>query len=101
MGLLSEADFASSQLLLQCTSLGLNPEDPSPASLISLPKEALAVDLVYAPRPTTFQREALARGCETIDGRTMLIAQAALAFGMWTGEDPPLAAMAASIEVDW
>lgn len=89
-------------LVLQCTPLGVDPEhDPSPVSLERLPPSAIAVDLTYATTESAFLREARARGVEAIDGLPMLVAQAALAFSMWYGEQPPLRAMAAAVGLDW
>lgn len=81
-------------LILQCTPLGLDPElDPSPLSLDGLASTAIVVDLTYADRPSAFLRQAIGRGVDAIDGRRMLVAQAALAFSMWFGAQPPLTAM--------
>jgi shikimate dehydrogenase len=47
-------------------------------------------DIVYAPTPTRFLRDAAARGAKTIDGHEMLLAQAAASFRLWTGRDMPM-----------
>lgn len=88
-------------LVLQCTPLGLDPEsDPSPVRLDALEPGALACDLTYADRSSAFLREAATRGVEAIDGRRMLVGQAALAFSMWFGAQPPLAVMGRVLELD-
>lgn len=56
----------------------------------------LVVDLVYNPAVTPLVSEARSRGATAVNGLGMLIHQAALAFRLWTGEDPPLAAMSAA-----
>ena len=88
-------------LVLQCTPLGLRPDDdPSPVSLDAVDDDALAVDLTYADRPSAFLRAAAARGLESIDGRRMLVGQAALAFSMWFGAQPPVEVMARAIGLE-
>lgn len=94
--------LAKATLVLQCTPLGVDPQnDPSPVSLERLASTAIAVDLTYGSSPSAFLREARARGVQAIDGMPMLIAQAALSFSMWHGEQPPLRAMAAAVGHDW
>jgi shikimate dehydrogenase len=53
----------------------------------------LVVDLVYEPRMTPLLRAAEGRGAATAGGLGMLVHQAGHAFRLWTGEEPPLAAM--------
>jgi shikimate dehydrogenase len=56
----------------------------------------LVVDLVYDPPLTPLVETARARGAAAVSGLGMLIHQAAHAFRLWTGEDPPLAVMSAA-----
>ncbi len=53
----------------------------------------VAVDLVYAPRPTAWLVLAADAGATTLDGLGMLVHQAAAQLALWTGEQPPLEAM--------
>jgi shikimate dehydrogenase len=55
------------------------------------------VDLVYHPPTTALIEAARERGVTAVNGVEMLVHQAALAFRLWTGEDPPLAAMRAAV----
>ena len=97
---LEAAPLASCSIVLQCTPLGLDPvADPSPVDLSALATDAIAVDLTYADRPSAFLRQASTRGVPCIDGRPMLVAQAALAFSMWFGAQPPMEAMHAALDV--
>ena len=49
------------------------------------------------PAPTTPLLEAAAaRGAAAVDGLGMLVHQAALAFQLWTGHEPPLDVMRAA-----
>jgi shikimate dehydrogenase len=51
---------------------------------------ALVMDLVYAPRVTSFLRAAAREGAQTENGLVMLMAQAAASFEIWTGCAFPL-----------
>jgi len=53
----------------------------------------VAADLVYAPRPTRWLAEAAATGATVLDGLGMLVHQAAAQLALWTGVEPPVAAM--------
>jgi shikimate dehydrogenase len=46
-------------------------------------------DLVYSPRETKLVRSARSQGLQATSGLGMLIEQAALAFEIWTGYNPP------------
>ena len=75
-------------LLVNATSVGTSPKsDVSP-----MPSSALdgrfVYDLVYNPNPTRLMREAAARGCATLGGLEMLVAQAERQFEWWTGARP-------------
>ncbi|HWC09599.1 MAG TPA: hypothetical protein VG455_00100, partial [Acidimicrobiales bacterium] len=72
---------------------------PDPAVAIDagwLGAGQLVVDLVYDPPLTGLVETARARGAAGVNGLGMLIHQAAHAFRLWTGEDPPLAVMSAA-----
>lgn len=56
----------------------------------------VVVDLVYAPIRTPLLQAARERGAIAVTGLGMLIHQAAHAFRLWTGEDPPLEVMSAA-----
>jgi len=78
-------------LLVNATPVGMSPNidySPLPAKF-ALNKDTIVYDLVYNPRQTKLVREAQARGCSAATGLGMLIEQAALAFELWTGKNPP------------
>jgi shikimate dehydrogenase len=56
------------------------------------------VDLVYGQGTTSLVEAANTRGAVAIDGKAMLVMQAALAYQLWTGVQPPIDAMRASAE---
>jgi shikimate dehydrogenase len=75
-------------LLVNCTSCGLNSENELDLSLAALPASAVVVDIVYQPLETGLLRAARARGLATVDGLGMLLYQAQASFAAWTGVTP-------------
>ena len=82
-----EAAEVDARLVLNATPLGWRGE----LIRVSPRPEQVVVDLVY--RETPLLRRARAAGSVAHDGRGMLLRQAALSFGLWTGLEPPLGAM--------
>jgi len=82
-------------LVVNATSLGLKPEDPSPLDEKAFPlTQAEAVyDMVYKPAETKLLAAAKAADCRTASGLGMLVWQGAVAFMIWTGKQPPVAIM--------
>lgn len=68
-----------SDLLVNCTSLGMTGEFDSLDFTEFLAKDTAVCDLVYDPRETALLRRAREMGCPTMNGRGMLICQAVLA----------------------
>lgn len=95
---LSGFDATTASLVVNCTPLGLDPSDESPVDTRHCPKSCFLVDLTYSDRPSRFLSDSVAPG---IDGRPMLVAQAALSFAVWYGALPPLTEMAAAIGLRW
>ena len=84
------AACSDADLMVQTTPLGMTPhtEEMPPVDAAVINPSAVVYDLIYTPAETRFLREARARGCETINGETMLVAQGAEAFHLWTGKRP-------------
>jgi shikimate dehydrogenase len=101
VGPLDDPVLRDAALVIQATPLGLRVDDPSPVDVAQLRAGALVVDLTYSVVPSQLLRAASRRGCPVMDGIPMLIAQAALAFSLWLGGEPPLQAMAASLGRSW
>lgn len=91
-------DPSAATLLVNCTPVGLDPDEAPVVEVDRLDPAAYVLDLTYAARPSRLLDEFPGRG---EDGRAMLVAQAALAFSAWYGALPPLAEMAAAIGLDW
>lgn len=69
---------------------------PMPIDPSHLGSGQLVVDLIYEPATTPWLAAAKANGAAVANGLGMLIHQAAHAFRIWTGEDPPTEAMSAA-----
>ena len=89
------AACSDADLVVQTTPLGMTPhtEEMPPVDAAVINPSAVVYDLIYTPAETRFLREARARGCETINGETMLVAQGAEAFSLWTGVRPDMELM--------
>ena len=89
------AACSDADLVVQTTPLGMTPhtEAMPPVDATVINPSAVVYDLIYTPAETRFLREARARGCETINGETMLVAQGAEAFHLWAGVRPDMELM--------
>ena len=93
---LSDADRAGeflrqSQTAVQCTSLGLKPDDPPPLDPGLLPAHIKLFDTIY--KPTPLLRYAKAHGIAHAAGLGMLLHQGARSFSNWTGAEAPVEVM--------
>lgn len=88
------AELAKSKILVNATSIGLDPEvSPLPADILD--GHLLVLDLIY--NRTRLLRDAEAAGATAHDGETMLLHQGAAAFTLWTGQAAPLDVMGAAL----
>jgi shikimate dehydrogenase len=76
-------------LVINASSLGMTGQSPLTFDWSHAPPGAVAYDIVTAPLDTTFLQEARAKGHRTIDGLSMLIGQAAVAFAKFFGQPAP------------
>lgn len=84
-------------LIVNASSVGLHPGDPSVLTESCLKPEHLVYDCVYQPAGTMLLETAAAMGCRHADGRSMLVHQGALAFQHWFAQTAPLALMQAAL----
>ena len=100
LGTLGEAGLDGFDVVINTTPLGTAGQfaKETPATSHKLRGARLAYDLVYNPTETLFLREAREAGCETLGGLSMLIAQAAEQFKLWTGADPSEGVMCEAAE---
>ena len=76
--------------IVNTTPLGMLPDvDSSPLEESQIPQDGLVFDTVYNPRRTKLLECAARRGCRTIEGVTMFVAQGARQFELWTGQKAP------------
>jgi shikimate dehydrogenase len=87
-------------LILNATSLGLKPDDPSPLDekQFSLKQTRAVYDMIYRPAETKLLAAAKKSGCKTANGLGMLLHQGAKAFEIWTGKPAPLDVMRRALE---
>lgn len=89
------ACLRAADVIVQTTPLGMTPhvEEMPPVDWAAVNPAAVAYDLIYTPAETRFLREAAQHGLRTVNGETMLAAQGAEAFFLWTGGRPDTALM--------
>lgn len=76
-------------LLVNASALGMVGQPPLEIDLSPLPEDAVVYDAVYAPLETDLLAQARERELDTVDGLEMLVGQAALAFELFFGAEPP------------
>jgi shikimate dehydrogenase len=76
-------------LVINASSLGMQGKPPLPFDWSHAPPGSIAYDIVTAPRDTAFLQAARAKGLPAIDGLSMLIGQAAVAFEKFFGQPAP------------
>lgn len=96
----SQRDIPGADLVVNATPVGMGggPDPagtPFPADLVSAGQ--VVVDLVYSPTRTPLLDAAAQRGARAVGGLGMLVHQAALQFGLWTGLPAPLEDMRAAV----
>lgn len=104
LGLESVSAPRSADIVVNATSLGLGGGDAAEVvaalGLERLDAPAVAVDLVYAERPTPVMAWAEGVGARAVDGLEVLVRQGARSFERWTGEQAPLDVMRAGARAD-
>jgi len=83
------AKLPAAQLLVNASALGMVGQPPLEVDLSPLPEDAVVYDAVYAPLETDLLAQARDRELDTVDGLEMLVGQAALAFELFFGAEPP------------
>lgn len=72
-------------VVINATSLGLSPADPSPIDLSAIPRPRAVFDMIYNPPETALLRQARALRIPRRNGLGMLVHQGAKALELWTG----------------
>jgi shikimate dehydrogenase len=85
-------------LIVNATSLGVSDSVKEfPLDVDILHSGQVVIDLVYGTGTTALVRAARDRGAVAIDGREMLVQQAAGSYALWTGRQAPIDVMRESI----
>lgn len=80
-------------IVINATSVGMNPTDPALLPAGVLRPDQVVCDLIYRPPMTALLRQARAVGAKAINGLGMLVYQGVLSFEIWTGQRPPVEVM--------
>ena len=90
-------DIRRPDVLINATSVGLLPQDPVliPSGFVT--SRMVVCDLIYNPPVTPLLDAAKQMGAVSMNGLGMLVHQGALAFELWTGEQPPINVMRESL----
>ena len=85
---LTAADIGDAQLLVQCTTLGMQPNtnQSPPMDYAAIGSHHWCYDLVYNPSETTFMRQCAAQGANVKNGLEMLHLQAEASYAIWNGQ---------------
>ena len=84
-------------ILINTTSVGLQSnESPIPAE--ALRKNTTVMDAVYAPPETRLLSDAKKAGARTIEGKWMLVYQAALQLELWSKQKAPIKVMSQAFD---
>ncbi|MCU0631727.1 MAG: shikimate dehydrogenase [Methanolinea sp.] len=89
-GSFREFDRIKPAVVVNATSVGMEPDTASPLQKSQLFPGMTVFDLVYTPPETPLIRAARSAGCTVIPGKEMFIRQARAQFRQFTGIDAPL-----------
>jgi shikimate dehydrogenase len=97
LGVRAVAAFEPAEIVINCTSVGLDDRGVTfkalPLRADELGAGSLVVDMVYRAGGTQLLEAARTRGARVVDGLEILIAQGAASFERWTGLEAPREAM--------
>jgi shikimate dehydrogenase len=92
---LDDVDAGAYAVIVQATPVGMRGE-PAPFATEGLGPDQFVYDTVY-PGETPLVVAARARGAGAVNGTGMLVHQGAIAFELFTGQEPPLDVMRAAV----
>ncbi|MFC1767709.1 shikimate dehydrogenase [Candidatus Margulisiibacteriota bacterium] len=90
-----KTSIESCDMLVNATPIGMYPKvDGCPIDKgMKIPATALVYDLIYNPEETQLLKMAKKAGAKAFNGIGMLVRQGALAFSIFTEQDPPISVM--------
>lgn len=86
-------DLPSGAWVINATSAGLKPTDPTPINLSNVSKPAGVYDMIYNPAETPLLAEARRLKLPAANGLSMLVYQGARALEIWSERAVPVGAM--------
>jgi shikimate dehydrogenase len=87
------AALSGAAMLVNTTSGGMHGSTPLTVDPDLLRPPLVVYDIVYSPPETELLKAASANGCDVLNGLSMLVHQAAIAFECWTGVPAPVDVM--------
>jgi shikimate dehydrogenase len=90
--------LAQTDLIINCSSLGMKRTDPSPLDSSLLEANLLVFDTVYTSARTRLMQAADEAGARSANGLAMLLHQGALSFEVWFNREAPLDVMRAALK---
>ncbi len=90
--------LADVDLIVNATSLGMNPSNPTPIPARLIAPHHIVFDCVYEPSKTALLRAAEEAGARGANGLSMLLYQGALSFSIWFDREAPIEAMRAALD---
>ena len=91
------AGLSMSDLIVNCTSLGMKADNRSPIPATLLGARHLLYDTIYVAHRTPFLRAGDTAGARGENGLSMLLHQGALSFERWFHREPPIEVMRAAL----
>ena len=85
-------------LVVNCSSIGMKPGDPSPIPAALLSREHLLYDTIYTADRTPLMLAADQAGARSANGLSMLLHQGALSFEKWFDRPAPLETMRQALQ---
>lgn len=92
-----KAQLETTDLVINCTSVGMKRTDPSPLPSAILQPHLMIYDTIYTASRTKLMLAADEAGARSANGLSMLLHQGALSFEIWFDRTAPLAEMRAAL----
>ncbi|HET6408714.1 MAG TPA: shikimate dehydrogenase [Chthoniobacteraceae bacterium] len=89
--------LARTDVIVNCTALGMKPGDASPLPTPLISSRHLIYDSIYTSNRTPLMLAADGAGARSANGLSMLLHQGALAFEIWFGRQAPIEVMRAAL----
>ena len=94
---LSPEETKSCDVIVQCTTAGLHPDDAPALPSSAFREGQVLYDIVYTSPATPTMAAALDAGAKAFNGLGMLARQGAASFKIWTGREADIGAMLAAL----